>query len=418
MYLPLAAVMVLVALGVFWLAGRASGPRVPWLRWRVLIPIAILLSVFGSLTASRIRDYRTDFSIWQDTIDKWPTHPGAWNNLGVAHFHKERFEEAIPYFRKALEILPNYAEAHNNLGNALARTKKYEEALPHYRRAVALKPEFGEAWNNLGNALSQLGRQEESLGIYRHALDISPNRPDIHQGLGAVLLGMGRIEDAIAEFDKALALNPDHAKALSNLGAALVLQNKPAEAIARCRQALELDPGQTEALFNLAKAYAQSGQPARAVEYYRKFVQIQGEDAEARFNLGQALMQTGSITEAIHEWEEALNQDPRFIPAQLELAWVLATCPEPSIRDGSKALALVERAQGLMGEVDARSLEVSAAAEAEAGHFARADELVAQALQLARSQGDETISARLRREMESYRAQAAFRDPDMSATAK
>ncbi len=45
----------------------------------------------------------------------------------------------------ALAIRPDWAEAHCNLGNTLREQGKLDEAVPHFRRAVELKPDHAEA---------------------------------------------------------------------------------------------------------------------------------------------------------------------------------------------------------------------------------------------------------------------------------
>lgn len=64
----------------------------------------------------------------------------AYNNLGVIRFIQGRSEEAIPYYRAALDHNPRHANAHYNLGRALEETGAVEEARAHYREALRLEP--------------------------------------------------------------------------------------------------------------------------------------------------------------------------------------------------------------------------------------------------------------------------------------
>src|SRR3979490_1253314 len=59
--------------------------------------------------------------------------------LGVLHFQRGEFSEAVRQIDDALKINPNVADAHNNRGNALKKLKRPEQALASYDRAIALK---------------------------------------------------------------------------------------------------------------------------------------------------------------------------------------------------------------------------------------------------------------------------------------
>ena len=59
-------------------------------------------------------------------------------NLGLALAGRGQIEEAIAYYRKALEIEPNFIEAHNNLGIALADRGEVVEAIQHYKVVIDL----------------------------------------------------------------------------------------------------------------------------------------------------------------------------------------------------------------------------------------------------------------------------------------
>ena len=69
--------------------------------------------------------------------------------------YQGRTNEAISYFKKAIEIRPDYARAHYNLGNAMMQKQKYDKAISSYQMAIALKPNYAQAHDNLKIALSK-----------------------------------------------------------------------------------------------------------------------------------------------------------------------------------------------------------------------------------------------------------------------
>src|ERR1700732_4553372 len=92
--------------------------------------------------------------------------------------------------------------------------------------------------------------------------------------------------------------------------------------------------------------------------------------------------------DAIAQYREALRLAPENIAAQSNLAWLLATCSDPSLRDGSEAVLFAERARRLSGGNRPVILRILAAAYAENGRFADAIRVAEHALQVADAKDD------------------------------
>ena len=88
--------------------------------------------------------------------------------------------------------------------------------------------------------------------------------------------------------------------------------------------------------------------------------------------------------------------------ARNNLAWLLATSSDASIRDGNRATELAKQAVQLSGGQDANYLRTRAAAYAETGRFAEAAETGRRALQAAQTQGNSILANALRDEIALY----------------
>jgi Flp pilus assembly protein TadD len=132
--------------------------------------------------------------------------------------------------------------------------------------------------------------------------------------------------------------------------------------------------------------------------------------AGARNNLGAALMQSGRVTEATDEYRKALKSQPENVDALNNLAWALATCPQASLRNGTNAVALAQKAVQLSGGENPLMLRTLAAADAETGQYAAAMETARQALQLATRQKNDALAATLQKELELYLMDTPVRD--------
>jgi Flp pilus assembly protein TadD len=95
------------------------------------------------------------------------------------------------------------------------------------------------------------------------------------------------------------------------------------------------------------------------------------------------------------------------------LAWVLATGPQASVRNGGRAVELAQQAERLSGGKDPSILGTLAAAYAEAGRFPEAVATAQRALELATAQANLAQAEALRARIGLYRAGSPFRDPDL-----
>ena len=158
---------------------------------------------------------------------------------GIRAYHAGRYEEAITYFRKALEIAearrgtddPTLARELNNLAEAYRLSGRYEEAEKLYRRAlaldekrVAMEPDaMATTLNNLALLYRAQGRLEEASRLFSRALALfekalGPGHPNVAKTLNnmAVLeLARGRPDRALLLVRRALAIGrevlpPDH----------------------------------------------------------------------------------------------------------------------------------------------------------------------------------------------------------------
>jgi hypothetical protein len=91
------------------------------------------------------------------------------------------------------------------------------------------------------------------------------------------------------------------------------------------------------------------------------------------------------------------------------LAWILATFPDPSLRDGRNAVVLAERANSLAENKNPAILRTVAAAHAELGNFALALQHAERAAELARLQDSRELGEILDADAVHYRKKEPIR---------
>jgi tetratricopeptide (TPR) repeat protein len=334
---------------------------------------------------------------------------------GLSWRQCESYADPGTFWRAALAANPNSWLAHNNLGNDLFERGQVDEAMAHYKRAVELEPRYATAHYNLGGVLRQKGQLDEAIAQFRKALEIQPAYSMAHYNLGEALREKGEVDQAIAHYQRALEIHPDYAEAHNSLGNALLRKGQMDGALVHLRKALEIHPDRAEDHNNLANVLWHKGQVQEAIAHYQKALEIRPAYALAHYNLGQLLQQEGQVREAVTHFQKALEIQPDFAPACNSLAWVLATSPDASVRDGARAIELSEAAQRSSRGNNPTFIATLAAAYAEAGRFPEAIGTAKQALQLATAQSRPTLANRLQAQIALYQAGSPYRDPGRAA---
>src|SRR5207302_5840860 len=147
---------------------------------------------------------------------------------------------------------------------------------------------------------------------------------------------------------------------------------------------------------NLGIVLFQKGEIDEAIAHYRKTLQMRPDFSDADYNLGNALLQKGKIDEAIVHCRRAVMIQPND--------------PDASFRNGTRAVELAGQANQLSGGTNTLVLRTLAAAYAESGQFGKAIEIARAALQLARTQGDNSLASAFQQEIPLYELGLPYRE--------
>jgi Flp pilus assembly protein TadD len=152
------------------------------------------------------------------------------------------------------------------------------------------------------------------------------------------------------------------------------------------------------------------GELTAAVSSFSEALKIQPGAAGTHSQLALALAKQRDFVEAAAHYREALRLAPDSASALNNLAWLLATCPEPGMRDGTAAAQLAGRACELSTNQQPIFVGTLAAAYAEAGQFNQAVETARRARDLAASLGQTNLAQRNQELMELFKTQKPYRE--------
>ena len=203
--------------------------------------------------------------------------------------NRETFEEAVKYFKKALELDSNYSQAYASLG-------------------FAHMFDYQNRWSDDPDGSFKLAAQ-----YAQKAIDNDPNEPMAH-GVAALTAIFARDFDrAQAEVDRTLALNPSSALAHNLLGTIRSYSGRPLEAIPAIEQAMRLDPAfRPQFLHFIGIAYLLAGKYETAAAMLRQRISLVPNTDFSRAVLAATLGHLGEIEEARRVWGELKKINPKF----------------------------------------------------------------------------------------------------------
>jgi tetratricopeptide (TPR) repeat protein len=355
--------------------------------------------------------WRNSESLWTHTLACTSDNLVAHLDLGEALVEQGRVDDAIVHFQQALQIRPGYAEAYFDLGNALLQQGRLDEAMVYFQQALQIRPDYADAHFNLGVALLRKGNVDEAIAQFQQALEIEPDDAEARLALGNALLQQGRVDEAMVYFRTARQIEPDDAEAHLALGNALLQQGRVDEAIVHFQTALQIEPKNAEAQCDLGAALFRKGNIDEAIAHFQKALAIKPGFAEAHINLGSAFVKKGEVVEAINHFQKALEIEPDNVEALNDLAWLWATSPQASVRNGNRAVELALRANQITGGENPMILSTLAAAYAGAGQFGDAQQSARKAVEQAAAAGRPGLVEELTRELKLYEAGLPYQEP-------
>jgi Tfp pilus assembly protein PilF len=265
----------------------------------------------------------------------------------------------------------------------------------------------------LWSARVQIGYWKDSEVLFSHTVEVTHDNPVAHFLLGFAFAGKGKNSEAAAEYAKAVELRPTFSDAENNWGLALNSLGQVDEAIQHFQSALRSEPSHALAHANLGEALLKQGNLDPAMEHLKTSLQLDPHNSDAHHQMALALSRQGQIEEAFIHYQESIRLDPVSVGTLNDLAWLLATGPNPGYRNGQEAVRVAERGRALIKQPPPILLGTLAAAYAEAGRFAEATNMAQEAITRANAAGQKEIAATNQKLLQLYRASKPYHEGEL-----
>ncbi|MDA8722630.1 tetratricopeptide repeat protein [Planktomarina temperata] len=300
-----------------------------------------------------------------------PKHPDANHNMGVLAVGVGKVEQALPFFKTALEANPATAQFWISYIHSLIKLERLVDAKAVFDQAKS-KGAKGDSFDKIEQRLNKTG--EEPIVASKITTEVPPQQPNILDSLKldqAIKLATKKTKDGSPEeakhiYQDILTKFPKNKRASDGLkglvstpvGKASKGQNPPQAQIqelinfysqGQLQQALQEAEAlaqqfpQSAILFNIQGAVLKGlGRLDLTIEAYNKALAIKPDYAEAYYNMGNALQEQGKLEKAMEAYKKALAIKPNNAEAYYNMGNVLKYQGklEEAIKAYNKALAI------------------------------------------------------------------------------
>jgi len=281
-----------------------------------------------------------------------PDDPTLYFNRAQVYYKNEGYDEAIQDMAFAMQLDSANIEYHHFLTDIYLKYPKSYQALLTMQRVVALHPQDVPSLQKLSHLHIILQQPQESMNTLDQALKVDPQNASTYFLRGLTLEEMGKEEEAIKAYRFSTELDADMIDAWIILGQKYQEREDPT-AIQFFENAVRVDTTNIFALHTKANYLQQIGATQKAIDVYRKIILLDPGYSDAHFNTGLAYLELdstslayrsfdfvvktdptnaqayyyrgltgeliGKLAEAKRDFEQTLNMDPGFQPAQESL---------------------------------------------------------------------------------------------------
>ena len=350
-----------------------------------------------------------------------PDNADAWQGRALIYLERGESEKAIADLEKLVEKEIKNPAALGALAEALTNLKKYDEAIKYCDKVIEVAPRSTLGYSLRARVYILKDDLKSALSDLTEALKINPNDLPALLMRSRLNAAEGHDDAAKADVEKALRLSPDLPQAILMRSMLAAQKDKFGEAISDIQLLLQTDPTNVEYRLQLATYMVGDKRPRKAIDVLTSIIEGMGENldeegkeskSDALRARGDALLSVGKHADAIKDYDEALKLTPDDTGVLNNLAWVLATSPEDGLRNAERSIELGTKACELTKYEKPHILSTLGSGYAEKGDWENAIKWSSKAVELGEKEGakGEDVSEQLKKELESYKEKKPWRE--------
>jgi tetratricopeptide (TPR) repeat protein len=255
---------------------------------------------------------------------------------------------------------------------------------------------------------------------YERALEIEPGEWRAAVGIAKLMLMQGETSKALKTLDSYLKQDSERAEVQAMYGRICFQTQDYAQAKRYLSYAYNQRPALPFLAGDLGYLYLVTGEHSTALKLLRIAHQRQPSDLHFFRLLAEAEFIKGNFHKAVDLYQQVSELVPEQSKTRNVLAWLLATCPYETKRDGAAAIDLIAPKPGQLIGKDPATLEIYAACFAEVGDFEKAIDFQQQAVDQVESLANPAYSKAqvkgMLSRLELFRSQQPYRTADTTQT--
>jgi tetratricopeptide (TPR) repeat protein len=201
------------------------------------------------------------------------------------------------------------------------------DALPHFKKAVELDSTFASAYLYLAWILNGFREAKSSEQAFKKAREFSTEATE-RESLYIEASYAGFIEENWEKYGRVLNFMaqkyPNEKRVYTELGYFFSRNGLSDEAIKVYSKSLQLDPNYSEALCGMAYTYLEMEAYNKALQYFKRHQSVYPDDANTHDTMADIYFYMGNHDAAIVSYKKALQISPDFVSSAMKLSYLYA----------------------------------------------------------------------------------------------
>ncbi|MCB1192644.1 MAG: AAA family ATPase [Leptospiraceae bacterium] len=160
---------------------------------------------------------------WEKALELMPNDAFAWNGFGIL----ASVEEAITFFKQAIELEPEYVYPYGNISKVFLVKKEYKQAIEFCYKAIEIDSNYEGSYFTLGLIYEVIKEYDKAIEFSEKAIELNfDEHKSLYRLIAVSYLNLKNYRQAKNHFDKYLEYFPDDVKAFSKLQEVYKFLNK------------------------------------------------------------------------------------------------------------------------------------------------------------------------------------------------
>lgn len=318
-------------------------------------------------------------------------------------------EKALEAIDKAIALDSENKDYKKSKAFILASLERYDEAEKLFDEATADTADDLMTKIEKGQFLVSIKKNAEAIALFTEMIDQFSAFPSLYYLRGAIYAQDKDYKKALKDINQALRIDPSFNEAIQLKGVIYLQQKKYGDAVRLFEMLRAKNPDDEQSVAQLAYALSQNDDYTGAIRRLNALLKKKPECIELLRSKGDIQLLYGQWEKAIQTYEQILALRPNDSGTLNNYAWLLATSPEDSVRNGKKALEMATKAAEKTNYKEAHILSTLGSAYAEIGQFDKAIEWSEKAVALGEKEQNERLDD-LKKEKESYLKKEPWRE--------